>query len=103
MRKRHMQVLFRLDEQEHARFMARVKKSGLSQQTFAQKAVLDKPIKEQPPADYPKLVREIAACGNNINQIARLANSTGSVHPAAVTEIKKELDKIWAVVKGIGG
>lgn len=103
MRKRDNQVIFRLNDSENDIFIARTQKSGLSQQEFLRRAALDVPIKEQPPADYPKLIREISAIGNNVNQIAFQANATGHVPHNSIETVKAYLFDIWQMVKGIGG
>lgn len=48
--------------------------------------------------DYDRLqnvAKELNAIGNNINQIARRVNSTGSIYKDDVEDVRKELDEIW--------
>ena len=48
--------------------------------------------------DYDRLhevTKELNAIGNNINQIARRVNSTGSVYKEDIEDIRKEMDEIW--------
>ena len=39
-----------------------------------------KNIKEAPPVDYTILIREMRAVGNNLNQLARVANAKGTYY-----------------------
>lgn len=48
---------------------------------------------EAPPADYPKLIREIRAVGNNLNQLVRLARTTGYINTPELTTILDDLRK----------
>ena len=38
---------------------------------------------------------------NNINQIARRVNSTGTIYEADVNELKKEIENVWHIQKSI--
>lgn len=42
---------------------------------FIRKVVLGKEVKARPPNEYVQLIREVNAIGNNINQIAHIANA----------------------------
>ena len=47
------------------------------------------------------MVRQIHGAAVNINQIAHKANATDSVYREDVENLKKEIDKIWLIVKSI--
>ena len=48
---------------------------------------------EAPPADYPKLISEMRAVGNNLNQLVRLARATGYINTPELTKILDDLRK----------
>lgn len=55
-----------------------------------------KNIKEAPPVDYTVLIREMRAVGNNLNQLARVANAKGWINEKelrAVILSLRELEK----------
>ena len=47
------------------------------------------------------MVRQIHGAAININQIAHKANATDSVYREDIENLKKEIDKIWLIVKSI--
>ena len=48
---------------------------------------------QAPPADYPKLIRELRATGNNLNQLVKLARTTGYINTPELTKILDDLRK----------
>ena len=61
--------------------------------------------KTLPPRGRPEvfidLLHELSAIGNNINQIARVANTCGYVRQSDLDEIKEMQSRIWQKVKWI--
>ena len=53
--------------------------SGLSASAHIRKVIMGTQIRPRPPDTYAKLLRELSAIGNNINQIAYWANSQKSI------------------------
>ncbi|NBI18786.1 plasmid mobilization relaxosome protein MobC [Neglecta sp. X4] len=62
--------------------------------------------RESPPADYHSMTREIKAIGNNLNQLAFVANATGLIDEAAyyenVIQLRDALQRIEKAVVGNG-
>lgn len=79
MKARTYKKLLRLnqDEQERLRYLS--KSTGLNQEQVLRKVLMDAPLLERPTADYIKMSRQIAALGNNLNQLAHIANASGKV------------------------
>ncbi|MBP8599405.1 MAG: MobC family plasmid mobilization relaxosome protein [Selenomonas sp.] len=46
----------------------------------------------------PEMLRQLKAIGNNLNQIARAANS-GFQAPPVTREIQEEVDLLWQLLK----
>ena len=46
-----------------------------------------------------EMVRLLSNATNNINQIARRANTTGSIYAADLDELRLRYDEIWSQVK----
>ena len=98
MRKKNIQVLLRLDEKEKAILDRKCKKVGCNYSVFLRNCILNKEIKEQKPADYFKLYREINAIGNNINQVARAVNSD-IANPSDVIYLKQKMDEVYEILE----
>ena len=99
MRQRDIRVRFRVNEAENARLVAMVGKSGLDKEPFLRQMVLNGYVRAKPPADYFRLVAEVNMIGNNINQIARIANADERISPDSVEEIKRLQRKLLKLVK----
>lgn len=74
MRKRNIQVIVRLDKDEHQRLRKLVKKSGLSQEVYIRHLIDGVTPNDAPPPDYYSMMKELHGIGNNLNQIAQKAH-----------------------------
>ena len=63
---------------------------------------LDAPLLERPTADYIKMSRQIASLGNNLNQLAHIANASGKVSNTDLLTAKQIMEQIWRYIKGGG-
>lgn len=79
MRKRNVQVLFRLTEEEADELNELVRKSGRSKEAFLRAMVKGYRLCEKPAPDFYQMMRELSAIGNRINQLAVKANALGFV------------------------
>ena len=100
MKARTYKKLLRLnqDEQERLRYLS--KSTGLKQ--VLRKVLMDAPLLERPTADYIKMSRQIAALGNNLNQLAHIANASGKVSNTDLLTAKQIMEQIWRYIKGGG-
>ena len=90
MRKRSVQILFRLDESEAEYLNTLVKRSGRSKEAFLREMVKGYRLCEKPDPEFYKMMRELSAIGNRINQLAVKANALGFVDtPMLERESKK--------------
>lgn len=74
MRKRNIQIIIRLDKDEHQRLCKLVKKSGLSQEAYIRHLIDGVVPNDAPPPDYFSMMKELHSIGNNLNQIAQKAH-----------------------------
>lgn len=74
MRKRNIPFLFRLNKQEAEAFRERVKRSGLTQESYVRQVISGKMPRDAPPPDYYAMMKELHKIGNNLNQIAQKAH-----------------------------
>ena len=75
MRKRYKRVEIHLTEEEHRHLKKQVSYTGLSTESFIRSLIMGLTLYPRPPDEYAEIRRQLAAIGNNINQIARKANA----------------------------
>ena len=85
------QVHVYLYEDEYEKYVSQVEKSALSKSQYIRQLINGYEVKELPPLDYYNLIRELNAIGNNLNQIARIANSIGEIDERMYTQVIEEL------------
>ena len=99
MRKRPIKISLRLNEQEHEHLKQQAALSGFPMEQFLRSLIANEKMRPRPPNEYAEMRRQLAAIGNNINQIARAVNARGFASKEdieAVTEAKRE---IWEIAE----
>ena len=76
MRKRTIKQQIWLNQQEKNLLKEKAKKVGLTESEFLRSCIKGYKIKEQPTEEIKNFQRDITGIANNINQIARIANSS---------------------------
>ena len=56
-------------------------------------------LRERPPDSYKALAAQVAAIGNNLNQLTRLVNSTGKIENAQLAEANRLMQRIWQLMR----
>ena len=79
MRKRNIKKQIWLDVKEDELLKKKSKEAGLSEAEFVRSLIKGYRIKAQPTKEIKSFQRELYGIANNINQIARVANSKYSV------------------------
>lgn len=64
--------------------------------------IADKEIIVYPATEMGKLLTDVSKIGSNINQLARVANSTQSVDLAMMTNAAHQVNRVWRLVKDTG-
>ncbi len=90
MRKRNVQILFRLNKEEAQDLKKKVKKSGLSQETFLRQTVKGCVIQENPTEELKNVLHSLSSIGNSLNQLAAKANALGFIDAPM---LRQEADK----------
>ncbi|HCC35903.1 MAG TPA: plasmid mobilization relaxosome protein MobC [Ruminococcaceae bacterium] len=75
MRNRNVQILFRLTEEEAEQLYTLVRKSGRSKEAFLREMIKGYRLTEKPDPEFYRIMRELSAIGNRINQLAVKANA----------------------------
>ena len=56
-------------------------------------------MRPRPPNEYAEIRRQLAAIGNNINQIARTVNARGFASGEDIAAITAAQEKIWSITE----
>ena len=96
---RKKKCTFRLTEEEYAKMCHKALTAGMKIEPFIRSLLDGCEIRPRPPDSYKELAREIAAVGNNLNQIAHLANSTGYISPEQIERVAILMSQIWKLVQ----
>ena len=91
MRKRSVQILFRLNEEEAEYLYELVRKSGRSKEAFLREMVKGYQLCEKPDPEFYRIMRELSAIGNRINQLAAKANALNFID----TQMLREEARKW--------
>ena len=89
----------RLNEQEYAHLKRLSETTGLKMEPLVRQLILGRDVKLRPPENLAALLRQMSAMGNNINQIAKVANSAHFVRSEDMEAIQKMQDKLWQAIK----
>ena len=98
-RKRPHQVIVRMDEKEFSQYKQRLVTSKMVGNSFGIRCLLGQQINVV--ENMPELIKQLKAAGNNLNQIARAANSGQIIPPAAVESLDEEVKKLWLWLKSV--
>ncbi len=101
MRTRKNFIATRLNDAEKHHFLRLVERSGCSRYEFIRRLIMGAELKKVPDEDIRSLSRSVDRIGNNINQIAHLANARGYVEQGDLEEVRLLQKQIIAEVKGI--
>ena len=86
MRKRNVQILFRLNDEEAAYLYELVERSGHSKEALLRSMLMGYRLCEKPDPEFYQMMRELSAIGNRINQLAAKANALNFVDAPMLKE-----------------
>lgn len=114
-RKRKHVIVFRLNDWEYKILMEKVMEAGLTRQLFLLKTVLDCRVGSAEETELLRRIlealndidRQVKGQGVNLNQMARVANITGTSPVSEKierditmnTEIRKGVEKVWQLLR----
>ena len=101
--RRSVWIKYRASPSEAARIAERCRATGLSLSAFHRSLALDGAIVQREPLADQDLVRQLAALGNNLNQLARTANIAGEVDSATTERLSAALDQIEGLIEQVIG
>jgi hypothetical protein len=99
MLQRPIQVIVRLNADEHQKLKRYAQKTGYSQSAYF-RALLHKNVpKEKPDERFYEAMRQLAAIGNSMNQIARKANALGMLDAPYYKQQAEQLQRFQLEVR----
>lgn len=94
-------VLVRLSEKEKEHLKSQAAACALKMEPYIRKLIMGNIIRPRPPDEYVKLLREINAIGNNINQIAHIANAEQHISEGKINEVLHLQNEIMRMVRSV--
>lgn len=101
MRIRQNGVLVYLSDTEKQHLVKQASLAGINVGAFIRKLIMGKEIRPRPPDEYVRLLREINAIGNNINQIAHIANAEQHISEDKIEAVLQMQNDIMRLVRSV--
>jgi uncharacterized protein (DUF1778 family) len=103
-RPRNVNLAFRVTEEERAMIERRMAQTGMkNMRAYIVKMAIDGRVIHVELASVREMVRLLSNATNNINQIAKRANETGSIYAADLDELRGQYEEIWGQTNVILG
>lgn len=99
MRTRPIKLSLRLSESEHQHLKEQVALSGYSKEQYLRNLIAGENMRPRPPGEMVEVRRQLAAIGNNINQLARKANASERVNREEVAQVISFQEQVWELMK----
>ena len=93
------QLTLRLTASEYAHAKRLSQDSGLKLEPMVRQLIMGMELRPRPPDELSELLRQLSGIGNNINQIARVANASGYVRKEELQQIMEMQTRLWQAVK----
>ena len=94
--KRQHQQIFRVDDAELALIHEKMETAGIrNKQAFYRKMILDGYIVRIDFSDVREMIRLLRNATNNLNQISKRVNASGSIHKDDIADIQRNYEKLW--------
>jgi hypothetical protein len=101
LRTRCISKIIRLTPKEHEHLKKQSEITGLTGEALIRSLIMGINIRPIPPDQFAEVLRQLSAIGNNINQIARVANMIGAVDKDDIAAVKSLQAKIWCEIKSL--
>ena len=98
---RNTAVLVRLSQKEKEHLKTQAAACALKMEPYIRKLIMGNVIRPRSPDEYVKLLREINAIGNNINQIAHIANAEQRISEGKINEVLHLQNEIMRMVRSV--
>ena len=101
-RKRRVQFHFMASEDEARMIHERMRNLGISNMgAYLRKTAIDGYVIQMDLSDIKEFVSLLRWCSNNINQVAKYANTVGGVMASDIILLKSQYSKLWEAANEI--
>ena len=101
MKIRYRKITVRLSEKERKFLGEQADAGGMKIEPYIRELIMGNEVKSRPKEEWAEVVRQVAAVGNNINQIARNTNIGMEVTVDILKEVLEMQKQIWERVKNL--
>lgn len=102
MKQRNQEIHFLLTKEELSRLKQKMQEAGIvNRSAYIRKMILDGYVVKLDIEDIQEMISLLRRSSNNLNQIARRANSDGSIYGSDIAEIQSLQNEIWELAKEI--
>lgn len=89
-------IFVRVSQEDREAIKKKMEQSGITNQSaYIRKMAVDGYVIVLDLSDVKEMVRLLSINSNNLNQIAKKANQTGSIYIEDINKLRTELDGIW--------
>lgn len=99
MRKRNHVIPVRLNAKELKFLEEQVAKSGFPREEYLRSLIMGGEVRAKPCEHHADLLRKTAGLCNNANQLAHVANASGTVSAESIREMTRIAKEVWELVK----
>jgi len=99
-RQRAVQLIVRVAAEEKAHIYKKMELYGTENfNAYARKMMIDGYVVKVDTAHFQDLAHEVNKIGTNINQLARIANTTGTAAKSDISRVQELVNEIWRLLK----
>ena len=102
MKIRNRKITVRLSEKERKFLGEQADACGMKIEPYIRELIMGNEVKSRPKEEWAEVVRQVAAVGNNINQIAKNTNMGMEVTADILKEVLEMQKQIWERIKNLG-
>ena len=101
MKIRNRKITVRLSEKERKFLGEQADAGGMKIEPYIRELIMGNEVKSRPKEEWAEVVRQVAAVGNNINQIAKNTNMGMEVTVDILKEVLEMQKQIWERIKSL--
>ena len=101
MREIAKRVSLRLNSAEYAHLKQLSTDTGLKMEPVIRRLIVGAELRPRPPGELTELLRQMSGVAVNINQIAKVANTSGFVRTEEIAYIKAMQGMLWQMMKAL--
>jgi len=99
-RKRAVQLIVRVTSEEKEHIYRKMELYGIENfNAYARKMLIDGYVVKVDTAHFQELAHEVNKIGTNINQLTRIANTTGTIHKNDINKVQELVNELWQLLK----